>query len=215
MHYSKETSIGVFPQKKKGMITIKIWLFVFMLCAIISMGISTVHVYTSTIPYLESEYDDEISNRDKEIERLKLIVGELENADLEGFSKAMAEHNPILVNDVEVCDESTYYGEDIQAENSTYLTVRVWVASFIKGHYDLYYKLYDPSGRLRHYAKDVDAYVEDYTAMESIYLNPYGFQDITFPSIGYNNKGHWSSGTYKIEIYFRGRCIGTKEFEIY
>ena len=215
MHYSKETSIGVFPKKKKGMITIKIWLFVFMLCAIIGLGIATIVTYTSTIPELEWEYDHKISYRDDEIDRLKLIVGELENADFKDFSKEMAEHNPILVSNVEVRDVSTFDGEDIQAENSTYLTVTARVASFIQGRYDLYYKLYYPSGRLCQYDKDVDAYVEDYTAMKSIYLNPYRFQYISFPSIGNKPKGHWSSGTYKIEIYFRGRCIGTKEFEIY
>ena len=163
----------------------------------------------------KSEYDDVFSDRDDEIKRLKSIVGRLKDANFEKFSKEMAKHNPILISDVDVRDESTAFGEKKQAENSTYLTVRVLVASFIEGHYDLYYKLYYPSGKLAQYGKSVDYYIEDYTAMTSMELDSFEIQHISFPSIGNKPKGHWSSGTYKIEIYFRGRCIGTKEFEIY
>ena len=37
----------------------------------------------------------------------------------------------------------------------------------------------------------------------------------TFSGWGGSDKGHWKSGTYRFEFFYRGKSIGSKWFTIY
>ena len=42
-----------------------------------------------------------------------------------------------------------------------------------------------------------------------------GKNTMTLSGWGGNNKGHWNAGNYKIEIWYKDKCLSSKSFTIY
>ena len=69
-------------------------------------------------------------------------------------------------------------------------------------------KLYNPDGSLSTGSYYTYSYSEDVYVYE-------GENTYTFSGWGNETRGHWKSGTYRIEIWYGNSCLKSKEFTIY
>ena len=55
---------------------------------------------------------------------------------------------------------------------------------------------------------------EGYSYAQSLTQSPYSIESLTWNGWGGADKGHWPAGDYRIEYWYKGKCIGTKDFSI-
>lgn len=125
----------------------------------------------------------------------------------------------IFITDIEVGnfyeggEVETDYGRKIYSSNTMYLGPRL-----------KYYGLKDTSLKFLVRLYRPDGSVSTGTSSESV-PNGYSYactrkvyegeNDRTLSNWGNANKGNWSSGKYRYEIWIDGKCLKTKEFTIY
>jgi len=117
---------------------------------------------------------------------------------------------PISASDLEVKNANGSYGENIYSSQTTYIYPRLTVYSLIEESIDLYVKFYRPDGSLSKSSSSTWYSYKDEVSLSknqstTVYLSGWGGKD----------KGHWSSGTYRIEIWYNDACIKAKTFRIY
>lgn len=117
---------------------------------------------------------------------------------------------PIAISDIEIKNEDQDYGATIYSSNTTYIYSRMSVHSLIDGTVDLYVKFYTPYG-LSTGSSSTSGY--SYTSTASLTKNQ--TTTIGVSGWGSSTKGHWKSGSYRIEYWYKGVCLGTKSFTIY
>lgn len=129
---------------------------------------------------------------------------------LSGIVEKVSGNTPLIVSSVEIRDASTSYGATIYSKNTTYLYPRITAYSLVDGSQKVYVKLYTPYG-LSTGNSSPSGYSYDYTIYPS--KNQTGTYELS--GWGNNDKGNWASGSYRVEIWCKGKCIGTKSFTIY
>ena len=103
----------------------------------------------------------------------------------------------------------TNYGENIYSFESKYLTPKISVNVKTSGTYEIYVKVYNPSGTLTTGTNSPSGY----SYKQSISMTS-GEHKYTMTGWGSNTAGHWSSGNYRFEFYYNGSIIGQKSFSI-
>ena len=181
----------------------KIWLWFAIIilsisCLVMCAGNSGDNVQPSQIGNSDIEaYEDTIKNI---TEAYKSALSELR----EVYSDAM----PIVIKDITVVGAE---GEtEIQSEKSTYLYTKIKAYSVIEGNTKFYIKYTDPSG----YVSTGDTSPQGYSTDFDVELKPFEMTEYTSYGWGNETKGHWSPGNYKVEIFFKNKCIGSKNFII-
>ena len=142
------------------------------------------------------------------LEKENVVKDERERArkvekDFKSFKTNLAS-NPLIIYDIEIANTyengnfETNYGGYIYSSNSMFLTPRIKYIGVSNGTYSLKVKLYTPSGLSTGSAatspKDCS-----YTNSINVYS---GKNEYKLLGWGGKNKGHWSKGSYKIEIWY-------------
>lgn len=99
------------------------------------------------------------------------------------------------------------YGNTIYASQGKYLKSRITVNVKTAGTYEIYFKLYTPSGAL----STGDNSPTGYSSKDAVAMDE-GVHTYDLIGWGYNNTGNWSSGTYRFEYYYNGVLLGKKTF---
>ena len=102
-------------------------------------------------------------------------------------------------------DVASKYGE---ADYETFRMNDQGPISWEKGSKTLKVKLYRPDGSLSTGSYSTYSYSDDAYLYE-------GENSYTLSGWGNENKGHWRSGTYRIEIWYNNSCLKSKTFTIY
>ncbi len=99
------------------------------------------------------------------------------------------------------------YGSTIYASQGKYIKSRITVNVKTAGTYEIYFKLYTPSGSLSTGTNSPSGYsTKDTVTMEE------GVHTYDLIGWGYDKAGNWASGTYRFEYYYNGVLLGTKTF---
>lgn len=124
---------------------------------------------------------------------------------------------PIIISDIEIANTytggniETDYGNTIFSNNTMYLKPRIKYYGISSGTRILKVKWFKPDGSMSSGSSSPDGFSQ--SDSHYIYTGP----DHTITMTGWGNvdKGHWHSGTYRIEIWYENTCLKSKTFTIY
>lgn len=134
----------------------------------------------------------------------------------ESLLSSIANNIPLIITDIQIgnIDENskieTDYGSKIYSSNTMYIAPSINYIGLKSGSETLKVKFFNSQGTLRTgttspagYSYSVDNYI--YTGKNTMTLSGWGSK----------NKGHWNAGNYKIEIWYKDKCLSSKSFTIY
>ena len=124
---------------------------------------------------------------------------------------------PINITNIEIGNAyqdgtiETKYGSTLYSSNTMFLKPRITYTGINTGSsIKLKIKWYTPNGTLSTGEKSPSGFSQE----ASLYVYS-GSNTKTLSGWGSANKGHWSSGTYRIEVWYNDVCIKSKTFRIY
>lgn len=164
-----------------------------------------------------------ISNKDSIIgNQVQKIISIEEN--LQQISKELRKSNefldelslymPMSVSDLEVKNKGEDYGETIYSNRTTYIYPKLTIYSLIDGSVELYTKFYRPNGNLST-SSTPDVSPIGFSYRDTVSLSKNQSSTVYLSGWGGEDKGHWGSGSYRIEIWYKDMCLKTKTFTIY
>lgn len=124
---------------------------------------------------------------------------------------------PIIISDIEIANVykggnvETDYGNTIYSSNTMYLKPRIKYYGILSGTRTLKIKWFKPDGSMSSGSSSPYGFSQS----NSYYIDSGPDNTITMSGWGNENKGHWRSGTYRIEIWHENICLKSKTFKIY
>ena len=103
----------------------------------------------------------------------------------------------------------TDYGQTIYDFKTRYLKPRITVNVKTAGTYDIYVKMFTPSGTLATGSSSPSGYSYKHSVTMTSGVHSYGLS-----GWGSNTAGHWKEGNYRFEFYYNGALIGKKRFSV-
>lgn len=179
----------------------------------IQTHLKTIEEKKKNISILNGKIDDLQSALTKEQTEHEKIVAEYED-----FKEGLSYYQPIIITNIEVgnADGSdnlqTSYGYSIYSSSSMYLKPRITY----KGMRDdetitLYVRLYTPEGTMSRGSSSPSGY----SYSQSLYVNSGSENTYAMKGWGGSDRGHWSKGSYRFEIWYGNMCLKAKTFTVY
>lgn len=156
-----------------------------------------------------SSLQDEVS--DMEIERDNALT------ELSEFKSSIGSTYPIVITDIEIANVykdgtiETDYGNTLYDYRTLYLKPRITYTGLTSGTKEFKIKWVMPSGSLR--TGDSSPYGCSFS--ESAYVSEGSYNTLDFTGWGNENSGNWSSGRYRVEIWYDDVCLKSKDVRIY
>ena len=151
-----------------------------------------------------SELEEQIASLNNELSNLQSALSDIKSI------------FPLVINRIEmgnVYDGGTIetdYGNTIYSSNTMYLKPKIYYTGLNAESITLDVKLINPNGVLSTGSKSPDGYSFSYSVNVSK-----GTNSVILSGWGGDDKGHWSSGTYRLEVWYRGVCLKVHKFKIY
>lgn len=151
--------------------------------------------------------------------QLKGVIGSVKSDVLNECSKVgtvSSSGSPFTIIKMEVAnvekngDIIQGYGSTIYDFKSKYLKPRLTVNSASSGSYTVYVKLYKNEVLQR----NTNTSPEGYTYLETVKVNGSSGQTIELMGWGSENAGIWAIGSYRYEVWYNGKCVGSKIFKV-
>ena len=117
---------------------------------------------------------------------------------------------PIAISDVEVRNGTEPYDSKIYSSNSTFIYSKISVYSLIDGTVDIFVKFFGPNGM-----STSSNSPDGYTFKSSVALKKNQTVTASLKGWGGSTKGHWKSGEYRIEYWYKDVCVGKKYFTVF
>lgn len=206
--------------------------WVFVLSILVVIGLIAILLFNQNVNQLNNELARQeyavdslknvVSNKDSIIynqtQEIRVTKNNLKEAKKElDYSKSLLNdlslYTPISVSNMEVKNKGENYGERIYSSRTTYISPKLTVFSLIDGSVDLYIKFYAPNGLSR--SSNADVSPTGYSYKDNVSLSKNQNTTIYLSGWGGTDKGHWSSGLYRIEVWHNDVCIKAKTFRIY
>lgn len=169
-----------------------------------------------------NELNNKVSNLGEELDNtktsLKITREERDEAQqkLNDLKDKVGSSMPIIITDIQIAntynngDIDTDYGNTIYSSNTMYLKPKISYTGIKTGNnIDLNIKFYTPSG-----LSTGSNSPYGYSYSKSMYVYS-GENTETLSGWGGSSRGHWSSGTYRFEIWYGSVCLKAKSFTIY
>lgn len=159
--------------------------------------------------------NEQIASLKADIDTLKLEKKSAYEA-LDMLKSTVKGTMPMVITDIEMAnttlqgDIETDYGNTIYASNTMYLKPKLKYYGLDSGRKTLMVKFFRPNGSLATGVNSPAGY--SYKSDYSIETGP--GRELVISGWGGSKKGHWESGTYRIEIYYNGTCLKTYRFEV-
>lgn len=180
----------------------------------ISVQDRTISTQKNTI----SSQKNTIDEQNEKIIRLNNTVEELESkcTSLESDFSSVTSVYPFKITRISIGNAyqndkiETDYGNSLYSSRTMYLKPKIYYYGYVSGTQQLKVKWYTPSGEIKRGNRSPTGYSQS----ESVYIYN-GSNDLTMRGWGGNDKGHWPSGIYRIEIWYDDMCLKSKTFTIY
>ena len=181
---------------------------------------------TSIITALREDIDEKesaISNLNSTVSKQKKSISELNSTiesleeDKENLKNSIAQLPPLLITDLKMGivnndgDVVVEHGNTIYSSSTLYLSPQISYYGIRSESIVLKTKIFQPNGTMS-YNSEVSP--SGYTNKSDIYISE-GKNDRRLTGWGSNTRGNWSSGDYRIEIWYNSTCIYSKSFKIY
>lgn len=108
----------------------------------------------------------------------------------------------------------TDYGNTIYASESMFVGPKVEYYGLVNGNKTFRVKFFLPDGSMSKFSTSSPKYSSDYSYSVSVNISE-GDNSMELSGWGGEEKGHWSAGFYKIEIWYDDICLGVKKFRLY
>lgn len=162
--------------------------------------------------------EETISSHENTIARLNCKVRKLESEydSLESDYSSIASTYPIKITSIEIGNTyydgsiETDYGSSLYSYRTMYLKPKISYYGYLSGSYELNIKWYKPSGEI----SSGTSSPMGYSQRELVYVHT-GANDLILNGWGNSSKGHWGSGTYRIELWYGNVCLKSHTFTIY
>ncbi|MBR5068150.1 MAG: TIR domain-containing protein [Bacteroidales bacterium] len=115
---------------------------------------------------------------------------------------------PLVITDIEIKNSGDNWGDIILSSETTYLVPRIEYIGLTEGQFMLYAKYFDNEGN-KYTAKD-GHFPSNNINIEYSQLYERSRKELT--GWGNDNLGHWSAGTYRIEIWYEEQKLAEKTF---
>lgn len=168
---------------------------------------------------LRSQYEN-AAGRISELEnRVSTLNQEKESAEdaLSTLKSQVGNAYPLIISEIEIAnsyrggDIETDYGNTIYSSNTMYLKPRIKYYGISSGTKTLKIKWFKPDGSMSTGTSSPYGFSQS----DSHYIYSGADNSITLSGWGNENKGHWRSGSYRIEIWYENTCLKSKSFTIY
>ena len=163
--------------------------------------------------YMLSEIDQRI-----ELES-KLNKSKSERDQFKSKVEKVSQYQSVFIYDIQVANVyedgtiDTDYGKTIYSRNTMYLCPRIKYYGLKNSSVKFLVKLYQPNGVVSTGSSPESIPSGfSYASTENVYE---GDNTVSLTSWGNSNRGQWSSGKYRYEIWLGDKCLKTKEFTIY
>ncbi len=168
--------------------------------------------------------ESEISNLNNDLSSANSIISSTKSELLQAqnrltnFQNKIGKFIPLIVTNIDIAnnykggEHETNFGGTIYSKNSMYLAPRIKYIGLEEGTRKLLIKLYKPDGSLSTGTPSIET-PNGYSYASSTYIYE-GENSRELTSWGNEKKGNWTKGTYKIEIWYNGYCLGSKTFEV-
>ena len=180
-------------------------------CVKAYMGTSSVTLAIELYCHSAEEFKYTFYKSLKEIDKAYAAVKEYYNNPENGATSAL----PFSFSSCEVANSDkdgnivTGYGQTIYDFTTKYLKPRITLNVKTEGTYDIYVKLYTPSGSLSTGNNSPSGYSYKYSVPMTS-----GNHTYALTGWGADTAGHWKAGDYRFEFYYKGILIGKKSFSI-
>lgn len=134
----------------------------------------------------------------------------------ESLLSSIANNIPLIITDIQMgnlyenSQIETDYGSEIYSKNTMYIAPSINYIGLKSGSETLKVKFFNSQGTLSTGTTSPAGY--SYSNDNYIYN---GKNTMTLSGWGSKNKGHWNAGNYKIEIWYKDKCLSSKSFTIY
>ena len=206
------------PVVKQKTNTGSIIAIIFLILATIIMSALYVDAIKSR-DYWYQEYIDEGERYSQQLEEAQkdLDIVKQQLSEKESLLSSIADNNsPLIITDIKIgnMDENskmeTAYGSKIYSRNTMYIAPSINYIGLKSGQETLKVKFFNSQGTLSTGTTSPAGY--SYSNDNYIYT---GKNTMTLSGWGGKNKGHWNAGNYKIEIWYKDKCLSSKSFTIY
>lgn len=163
---------------------------------------------------------DDVSKRNKNLEnRVSSLSQEIESAEeaLSTLKSKVGNAYPLIISAIEIANTykggsiETDYGNTLYSGNTMYLKPKITYYGISSGTKVLKVKWFKPDGSMS--TGTSSPYGFSQSDSHNIYTGP--DNTITMSGWGNEDKGHWRSGTYRIEVWYENTCLKSKTFTIY
>lgn len=187
---------------------LKLWGWIASIATAILIFISV--SLSNSCDYWKSEYNSEsnekarLSSENSSLRESKEQLGDVLDV--------LMKNSPVIASDIEVRNSGEDYGSTIYGRNTTYINPRVTLVSNSDlSNQSIDVKFYTPYGLSTGDGWSSGGY--SYREKGNS-LNKYQPKTFELNGWGGEKKGHWGPGSYRIEIWVNGKCVGTKHFQI-
>lgn len=156
-----------------------------------------------TIAYLEDEIEISADYRTRYYEVYNDLKAKEKYIDAIKYATI-----PLIITDIEIADKETDYGETIYSSSATFLYPRIKYIGLSSGSKEFKIKWYKPDGSLLNSVPLDCSYSNECSIAK-------GQNTLTLSGWGYENKGNWGKGAYRIEIWYEDYILGSKIITIY
>lgn len=168
---------------------------------------------------LQSELNNTKSERDNLQSELNNAIIERDYAtqELADYKSTISDAYPIIITDMEIGNTyndgsiETNYGSSIYDYNTMFLAPKITYTGLCQRSIELKVKLYMPSGAMASGTVSPSGY----TYSQTISVSEGDNFTYELKGWGSSNKGNYSSGTYRFEIWYGDRCLKSKQFRVY
>lgn len=168
---------------------------------------------------IESQYNTakaQISSLESEKSKLESAKRSAEDA-LSTLKQKVGDSYPLIISDIEIAnvtyngDIETNYGNTLYSSRTMYLKPRIKYYGISSGNKTLKVKWYNPNGTLKIGSSSPSGFSQS----ESCYIYSGGDNAYSLNGWGNSTRGHWNTGTYRIEVWYGNTCLKSKTFTIY
>lgn len=187
------------------------------------IAIAILAIAVGVMCYLYIDANDNYTRMKSKTSSLRNEISEMEierdNAltELSDFKSSIGSTYPIVITDIEIANVykdgtiETDYGNTLYDYRTLYLKPRITYTGLTSGTKEFKIKWVMPSGALR--TGDSSPY--GYSFSESAYVSEGSYNTLDFTGWGNDNSGNWSSGRYRVEIWYDDVCLKSKDVRIY
>lgn len=167
----------------------------------------------------QNKYENVSSSTSSLRSEINSLKQERDNAksELTNLKSKVSNTYPLIITDIEIAnvtyngDIQTNYGYSIYSSSTMYLKPRISYIGLTSGTKTFKVKWYNSDGTIRRGSSSPSGI----TFSDDVYICEGSNNSLTLSGWGNTSKGHWRSGTYRIEIWYNNSCLKSKTFTIY